>query len=66
MTAIDIVERAGWLARHMPGLGDPMRLQFDEFLMHLETLADMLSSESGDGGTRGWVERQARRMRRRA
>lgn len=42
-----------------------MALQCDEFLMHLETLADMLSAEHGDGGTRGWVERQARRMRRR-
>lgn len=65
MTAIDVMEQAGWLARNMPGLGDPMALQIDEFVTHVETMVDILSAERGDGGTRGWVERQARRSRRR-
>ena len=42
-----------------------MALQIDEFVTHVETMVDILSAERGDGGTRGWVERQARRSRRR-
>lgn len=61
MTATDWAAAAAFVAKHAPGLGNPLAMPIDWFSEVITALSDMLRSEHGDGG-RSAVDREMRRL----
>jgi len=57
----DWIRFAIQIAKHAPGMGDPLAMPIDLFMEVLEALCDMLDDKQGDSG-RAAVDREMRRL----
>ena len=67
MKSRDWLHEASWIARYLPGLGNPLNLSIDEFNKYLFEIVDILKNENasmpGDAiDHRSYVEAQMRKL----
>ena len=63
----DWIGESAIIARHLPGIGNPLALPIDEFNGYLRSIFDYLKRQAGDSGGgaydhRSYVEQQMRRL----
>mgnify|MGYP003625547890 FL=1 len=60
------IAESAWIAKYLPGVGNPMSLPIDEFNGYLDEIIKMLKRESGSGSPvgdhRSFVDDQMRRI----
>lgn len=60
-----MVEEEAWVARYLPGFGNPREMHADDFHYAMKAINTILSVENSDpSDSRQFVERSAREARR--